>query len=148
MLQVKVWFQNRRMKWRHQEEAKRSNKDEQARRQSTISTVGHSSKSDDVMNASITGSSCSDDDSSSTEDVCDALSPSKQCKFTSAQSNIVAMVSPLSCQLINENDNAPSGGRNFRKPATVMSVADILDLRKSSMDCIKSSRNVPADWNQ
>merc|ERR1719187_2612796 len=30
--QVKVWFQNRRMKWRHQEEAKRKVEDEERRK--------------------------------------------------------------------------------------------------------------------
>ena len=38
-LQVKVWFQNRRMKWRHAEEAKRKKEDKQDKTQNVSGVV-------------------------------------------------------------------------------------------------------------
>ena len=129
------------MKWRHQEEAKRSTKDDLSRHHNSTN-CSHSTKNDDVINANTTGSSCSEDEDSSTEDACDVISNGNQCAFTPAH-----LVAPLSCPLTNESCAMPSCGP-FSKPASVMSVADILDLRKSNIDCIESFNSLPAEWNK
>jgi len=124
------------MKWRHQEEAKRSTKDDLARHHNSTN-CSHSAKCDDVINANTPGSSCSEDGDSSDEETCDVIGNSNQCAFTPAH-----LIAPLSSSLTNENGAAAPSGVNFRKPAAVMSVADILDLRKSSL------HSLPAEWNK
>jgi len=82
-LQVKVWFQNRRMKWRHQEEVKNTTSD----KEDDVHFVACTTSASDVI----------DDDRS--------MRTGSECGVPAAAAS------------------------NSRKPASIMSVADILDLR-------------------
>lgn len=108
------------MKWRHQEEAKKaSNEQDTLRPVITTSRV-------DVMSGvpnDQTNNCCSDDDDSSIEDVRDLdISCGSRGRPVSMTSSVCS---------VRSYDKSPSSGRqsNSRKLASVMSVADILDLR-------------------
>jgi len=130
------------MKWRHQEEAKKTSKDEEARRQAAAAAAGGVKPlrhvTDDVRSHQqrdviATSDSCVTSDDDSDDDITDDVTlTSRVIDSPHAERDVIRRTPPPIGNDVMSSIISPQIPRmhtTFRKPASIMSVADILDLR-------------------